>query len=809
VSNIARIVIGVGVTLLVIIVAGLVFLRFLVTKSYPVTAGSLTVRGLHSPVEVFRDEHGVPHLRAADEHDLMIGAGYVHAQDRLWQMDVMRRAGEGRLSEIMGEPTVRYDLLFRTINLRAVADSIQAHLHPETIRILEAYAEGVNDFIDDHKGKYPIEFDMLNYEPEHWTVAHSILAARLMAWDLNLAWWTDLTYGEIAETVAPEKFRELIPAWPDSVPPTVPLPAPAGIGRRLGSLHAMLEAGRSYRDFFGLGSLEAGSNAWVVDSSKSQSGKPLLANDPHIALPSPSRWYEIHLSAPGWNVAGVSIPGTPLVIIGHNDRVAWGLTNAMIDDADFFVERVDSAHPGRYLTPKGSLPLTLREETIYIKPADSLIATIRTTRHGPVINDVHPSHLHVVDSLRHRDPLVAMSWTGFEVSDEMFGFYQMDKAANRKEFEEGVKEITVPAQSVLYGDVDGNIAYWTAGRVPIRHGMPMLPQPGWTGEADWKGFVPFEQLPHRANPPEGFLACANQKIADEHYYLSTLWEPPSRIIRIRQLLQSAEKFSAVDFQQFQQDVSSPYAHEMVHLLMAAYDSASAPAPEIREALNYLRNWDDRFTQGDIATTLFNAYFTKLLHRIYEDEMGKEVFNDFVFFGAIAYRVTEQLLSADSSAWFDDITTPQRETRDEIIRQSLSDAVGELRSALGPEMKNWRWGSVHTVTFHHLFGSRPPLGKIFDIGPFPVSGGGTTVAKTEYRMTLPYATSVGPSMRQVVDLATPESSFLVITSGESGQPLNEHYDDQTSLWLNGGYLQVPTDWDVIERAKWNRLTLRPE
>jgi len=806
VSKIARVGIGVSVSLLVIIVAGFLFLRSLVTKSYPVTTGSLTLRGLHSPVEVFRDEYGVPHLRAADEHDLMLGAGYVHAQDRLWQMDVMRRAGEGRLSEVMGEATVQYDLLFRTLNLRAVADSIRAHLHPETERLLSAYAEGVNDFIDGQKGKYPIEFDMLNYAPGRWTVSHSILATRLIAWELNLAWWTDVTYGEIAAAVSPEKLREIIPAWPDSVPPTVPS------GKRLGSLHAMLEVGRSYRTFFGLGSLEAGSNAWVVDSSKSLSGKPLLANDPHLAMPAPSRWYEIHLSAPGWNVAGVSLPGTPLVIIGHNDRIAWGLTNAMLDEADFFVERIDSVHPERYVSGKSSLPFSVREETIAISPSDSLVATVRATRHGPIINDVHPSRLHRSDSLTHRDPPVAMAWTGFEVSDELYGFYRMNRAAGPKEFEEGLKELTVPGQSVLYADVDGNIAYWTTGRVPIRgvHATPMVPQPGWTGEADWKGFVPFDQLPHRANPPEGYLACANQKIADERTYLSTLWEPPSRIVRIRQLLHTAEKFSVADFQQFQQDVSSPYAHEMVRILMAAYDTSAAPSPEIAEALTYLRNWDDRFTQGDIATTVFNAYFVRLLHHLYEDEMGAEVFRDFVFFGAIPYRVTEQLLAADSSAWFDDVTTPEMvETRDDIIRTSLADAVAELRAALGPEMKNWRWGSVHTVTFHHLFGARAPLGKIFNIGPFPANGGGTTVLKTEYKMTLPYATSVGPSMRQVVDLAAPQSSFLVITSGESGQPLHEHYDDQTSLWLNGGYLQVTTDWGVIERSRWNRLTLRPE
>jgi penicillin amidase len=280
-------------------------------------------------------------------------------------------------------------------------------------------------------------------------------------------------------------------------------------------------------------------------------------------------------------------------------------------------------------------------------------------------------------------------------------------------------------------------------------------------------------------------------------------------MRIRQLLHSPEKFSATDFQQFQQDVVSLYARDIVSVLMKTYDSANVSEPKISNALNYLHNWDYRFTQGDIATTVFNAFFIKLLHNTYEDEMGGDIFSDFVFFGAIPYRVTGQLLAADSSSWFDNVTTNYVETQSDILRKSLTEAIDELRSTLGVEMKNWRWGSVHMVTFKHLFGSRQPLDKIFNIGPFPIGGGGTTVAKTEYRMMMPYSTSVGPSMRQVVDLASPRLAFMVITSGESGQPLQKHYDDQTSLWLNGGYIQVTTDWNQIEHEQWNRLQLLPE
>lgn len=808
-SKLAKIIVGTAVSLIIIILVGILFLRHLVTKSFPVTTGSLSIPGLHETVEVIRDNYGIPHIHANDEHDLMMATGFVQAQDRLWQMDIMRRAGGGRLSEVLGKPTIEYDMLFRTLNLTRVADSIAVHLHPETKLILEAFADGVNAYIDNNKGKYPVEFDMLNYEPEHWTVQHSLLVSRLMAWELNLAWWTDLTYGEIAEEVSPKKLQELFPSYPDSIVPIVSSPAS---GKHIGGIHALLDIGRSYRAQFGLGSLEAGSNAWAVDSSKSVSGKPLLANDPHLAMPSPSRWYEAHLSAPSWNVAGVMIPGAPVIIIGHNDRIAWGLTNAMIDDADFYDEMVDSSHSNMYRCEKLSLPFLSHEEKIYIKPSDSLIITVRETHHGPVINDVHPSLRHT-DSLQRASTPVAMRWTGLDISDEIYGFYLMDKASSYESFEKGVREITVPAQSIVYADVDNTIAYWTAGKIPIRgKGNPMLPLAGWTGESEWKGFLTFDQLPHAKNPPEGYLACANQKIADQSFpfYLSTLWEPPSRIIRIRQLLHSAEKFSSTDFEQFQQDITSPFARDVVqHLLNAYNDSTINKTPEISAALNYLHNWDFRYTQTDIASTIFNVFFNKLLHNTYEDEMGEDAFKDFVFFGAIPYRVTSQLLAADSSQWFDNVNTPQIETKNDILRKSLSDAVDELQSTIGPEMKMWQWGKIHTVTFKHLFGTHEPLDKVFNIGPFPIAGGETTIDKTEFAISLPYQTSVGPSMRQVVDLAVPQTSYLIITSGESGQAFNKHYDDQTSLWLNGGYIQLNTDWKLIERESWDHLELRPQ
>ena len=814
-STPVKIVIGLSATFCILLIALLFFLRNLVVKSFPVTNGTVTVNGIHDVVDVARDEYGVPHILANNEDDLMFAAGYVQAQDRLWQMDLGRRIGEGRLSEVFDTATVRTDKLFRTLGFPQLAETLYENLHPESRKILEDYAAGVNAFIDSHKGRYPIEFDMLNYEPEPWKPQHSLLLARLMAWELNFSWWEELTYAELQEKLSPEKFRELVPSWPDTIPTTIPSPSKkqAFLDRTAAEeLHGFMAEAREYRDRFGVGPFSGASNAWVVSGAKSMSGKPLLANDPHLKMSAPARWYEMHLSAPGWNVSGMSIPGIPLVVIGHNDSLAWGATNAMLDDADFYLDRIDSTHPGRYFYKAGSLPIRTRDEMILIGTNDSIEVTVRSTHHGPVINEVHPSREHNGFSRKSNPYLIALRWTGFEKSDEIYGFALMNKAANRGQFEEGTKEIAVPAQALVYADAAGNIGFRMAGRVPIRGKQnPMLPVQGWTGETEWQGYVPFDRLPQLWNPPGGFIVCANQKIAGNDYpfYLSNYWEPPSRMQRIDELLNSSEKFSADDFKRFQQDVLSPYCRSITKRIFGAYPADSTiPNGDVRNALEYLHNWDYRCTTNDIATTIFNVFFVKLLHNTYEDEMGHDVFNDFVFFSAIPYRVTQQLLAADSSAWFDNVGTSTVESKNDIIRRSLLDAVTELRQHPGGEMKTWQWGSIHEALFAHPFGKRKPLDRVFNVGPFPIAGSATTVNKGDFSLKDPYTLFSGPSMRQVVDLAKPDIAWTILPLGQSGQAFHNHYKDQTPLWMNGGYHAVSIERKEILSRKWEHLRLQP-
>jgi len=804
----AKAALGLGFILLIILVTVGLFLHNLVTKSWPQTSGKITVSGLQGAVEIYRDEYGVPHISAGDEHDLMYTVGYVHAQDRLWQMELARRAGEGRLSEILDTAGVEFDVLFRTLGLRYLADSLYEHLHPTSRRVLQDYAEGVNEFIRTHRGRYPIEFDMTDCEPEQWTPQHSLLLVRLLAWELSFSWWVDLTYGRIESLVSQEKFNELLPQQTDtrSRESALNISSPSG-----NQVQQFCETVKEYRRRFGSGGFSAGSNAWVIDGSKSASGKPLLANDPHLIITLPSHWYEVHMSAPGWNVYGVTVPGVPLVAIGHNDSLGWGFTNAMLDDADFYIEQEDSIKSDRYIYNNKSLPMRIRKEVIYIGRSDSIELNVRETHHGVIISDIHPrAHHPFTDEVRKKPP-VSLRWTGFDVSDEILGFYRMNRAARAGEFADGLKELAVPAQCAVYADVKGNIGWWMAGRVPNRGKKTgVLPLNGWTKDDEWSGYVPFEKLPKGWNPKEGYIAFANQEFGGGAfpYYLSTLWEPSHRYERIKELL-SQEKLSVQDFEQFQQDIMGPYEKFLVGEALSVFSDDVSEPPTVRSALVYLRSWNNRCGSDDIASSMVNTFFVRLVENIFMDEMGENLFYDFVYYPISPYRITEQLIKKEQSLWFDDVRTDTIETKSNIIRKSFLEALGELERRFGPEMKTWQWGKMHQVLYKHPFSVKKPLDRIFNVGPFPAGGSGQTINKGAFQLTDPYFVFAGPSMRQIVDLAEPAAARMVNNLGQSGQPLHPHYSDQTSLWLNGGYKTTTMDWKVIRKQNWDRLTLVPE
>ncbi|MEW6509704.1 MAG: penicillin acylase family protein [Bacteroidota bacterium] len=778
----ARVLTGTVGVLLALLLAAALFLRYQIRKSFPVDSGLLSVPGLDSAVTVSRDPYGVPVVDARNEHDLMFATGFVHAQDRLWQMDLVRHAGEGRLSELFGQSTVPFDRMFRIVGIRRTAEAIAATMSPASLERLQWYADGVNACIATAGGDLPVEFDLLGYRPEPWTPVHSILVGRLMAWELNLSWWTDITYGLVADKVGPLRALDLMPADPPEVPPAVP----AGEWRAYASLgRSYLHVARSYAERFGRASVMGGSNAWVIGRGRSSSGAVILANDTHLQLESPSRWYEIQMQMPGIRVRGMSIAGVPAVVCGRNGSLAWGVTNVMADDADFYAEQLDSTGGTSYAYGATWRPIRELREEISVLGDSAVPLTIRMTHHGPIISDVdYPLKRAQVPYV------VSMRWTGNEQDDQFGAITAINRATNWKEFIAGVHEFAVPGQNFVYGDSAGNIGYWCGAKIPLRAARSsLLPLPGWDPAAEWRGYVPFARLPHRFNPPEGFIAMANNKLVDDSYpyRISDLWEPSSRIERLNTVLgRTGDRFALQDFEWLQNDAYSYYAREIVPFIREAFADSGAGFPGSTRVFEYFNNWNFQFAKEDIATSILQMFLVRLVRNVYADEMGEDLLHDWVMLSNIPLRVTAKLLREGTSPWFDDVTTEAVETRDVIIRRSLREAMEELDHRFGSDTKLWRWGELHTVVLEHPFGKRRPLDRVFNIGPFPVNGASTALVSGEYNFNDPFKVTVGPSFRQIFDFAGDGPVRSVLPSGQSGQAFHLHYDDQVQLWLNGGY-----------------------
>jgi penicillin G amidase len=796
-------IIGIVATIVIVVLAGGAIGYLLVTRSFPKISGTVYVQGPLHEIKVYRDEYGVPHIRAQSEYDAFFAVGYTQAQDRLWQMDLMRRAGSGRLSEVLGESALKIDKMFRTLGLWKHAQKLSRFIDDDTRKALQAYADGVNQFILTHAGKYPIEFDMLQIEPEQWTVEHSLLVSRLMAWELNYSRWVDLLLAELVQRFGEERAKEIFPYWPEDAPCIIP---PELKGKLIAeNLRSVFDAEGEYRSLMGFRALESGSNAWAVAGKKSVTGKPILANDPHLLLMAPGRWYEIHISTPTFDVAGMSIPGVPFVVAGRNQRVAWGVTNAMMDDNDYYVEEVDSLqHPTRYKLNNEWRPITEVVDTIMVKGSLPVILSVYSTYRGPIVNKMEPT-------AQSASTLISMHWVGYEISNEAGAFYRMSKATNWQEFQDALKLFAVPAQNFVYADVDGNIGYRTGGRIPIRKTKgPTLPFPGWTDEYDWKGFVPFDQMPHVFNPPEGFIATANNKIIDDTYpyHISSHWESPWRSIRIHEALHEQEKYSMDDMQRLQFDLLSVQARDFLPYILHAYDSVAMRDPDVKTMLEYFQTWNFEMRKEDVSTTLFQATLTKMVYNAFHDKMGERLYGLYDTLASTPLSALSHLLKNPDSEWFDDWKTPERETRDDCIRKSVSDALNDLKTRLGGELKEWQWGRLHAVTFEHVFGANKLLSSLFNVGPFPIGGSHATVNVGQYFLAHPYESAVGPSMRQIFNLADVNDTRTILPPGQSGQVFSEHYKDQVMLWLYGGYKIRPMQIDLVESTCKNVLLLEP-
>jgi penicillin amidase len=834
--------------ILIIAIPAVLLLGFLfnklTTKSFYSNSGTVRVKGIKSDVKIYSGDYGVPHIIASSDEDMYFALGYMHAQDRLWQMDLSRRVAEGKLSEIFGSSTIKYDKLFRTIGINRFVYRWYKHISPKSKQILASYTDGVNEFIAKHFDELPVEFDLLNYKPVPWQPENSLMITRMMGWDLNLAWYSDYIMGEIVSKVGLEKASEIFPDSSIAIfrKPIILDSAQIDSLKKLDSLNEIsssniretLALGKdffrtyeSYREFFNINCTHMGSNSWVVSSSKSETGKPILANDPHLAFMAPSKWYEVHLKSKDIDVTGMSIAGVPGVAIGHNNIIAWGLTNLMNDDNDFFLLEKDSADANKYRFENQVHSLDSIKEKINVKDSNEIYFTVKNTLLGPVISNLDTrGFISENEHNLYENELLTFKWTGFENSDEVDAFYKINKAKNWEEFKSALKEFCVPAQNFIYADTSGNIGYKAAGKIPIRktENKNNYIYPSYS-DMEWTGFINFNELPEIYNPKQGYIATANTNPNDWlktenkiNYYISYIWEPSSRFNRINSVLKDGFKFNVGELKSLQASYQSPYAKEISEFITEAFKNYTDIDNETSQVLNMLKNWNGDMPANDPMGAIYNVFFINLLKNIYFDELGEDVFHDFIMIPNIPFRSTLLLLrnyKQDNPQWFDNVNTGRVETRNEIIRKSLFEAIDFLKKKFSSNDANlWHWGELHKVTFKHPLGVVPELAKSFNIGPFEVGGDQTTVNNSEYsfndaiRMGA-FDNSLGPSMRMIVDLADISHSFTVNTTGESGQPLHPDYADQTRLWLNNDYKTIITNELEMLKNDYSLLILKPE
>lgn len=833
---------------LVVTLSGLAYWE--VNRAFPDYDGEAELPGLEAQVSVLRDEHGIPQIYADDAADLFRAQGYVHAQDRFWEMDFRRHVTAGRLSELFGEDQVDTDTFLRTLGWRRVAERELPTLAPDTRRYLEAYAEGVNAYVGSRSlGELGLQYTLLDLQgvddvPERWTPVDSLAWLKAMAWDLRANVEDELTRSLMLENLPVERVEQLFPAYPydrhrpivadEDLPPAVTAAAttaavrpaaqdvlPAGAAEALGPVGAALDR---VPDLLGTGD-GIGSNSWVVAGSRTTTGMPLLANDPHLAPTGPSIWYQMGLhcrersAACPFDVAGFSFSGFPGIVIGHNDRIGWGFTNLGADVADLFLERVSGA---TYEVPGGSEALVTRTERIDVAGGDPVRVTIRETRHGPLVSDPGDAGEDFRDAgglATNRpgaapapgggDLAVALRWTALDPGRTADAVFALNSARGWDDFRAAAALFEVPAQNLVYADVDGHIGYQTPGRIPVRAGGAdgRWPAAGWTGVGDWTGTIPFEQLPSVLDPAEGFVVTANNPATGpaSPLFLTDDWSYGYRSERIRTRLGQAGPLDAAGMVAIQTDTWNGNAETLVPYLLQVQGLRGYDG----DGQRLLQDWDLTQPADSAPAAYFNAVWRALLRLTFHDDLPPGTRPDG---GDRWFEVVRGLLERPEDPFWDDTATAVVEGRDEMLRRAMLDARNDLTRRLAKSAEDWQWGRLHTLEVRdQTFGDSGigPVEAIFNRGPYETGGGSGIVQATGWKATEGYEVDWVPSMRMVLDLADLDASRWVDLTGVSGHPYHAHYGDQTETWRTGGMLPMRFDAASIEAAAEHTLTLVPQ
>ena len=765
------------VLIILMLIGGVFLIRNISNRAIPNYNEDVSLSGLSGSVEVYRDAYGVPHVYAENEIDLYRVTGYLQAQDRLWQMDLLRRVTTGRLSEIFGEDMIGADQLFRALRISDKSRRVIENTDPFIVKCLEAYSDGINQYIAENSDHLSFEFTVLGYLPEPWEVMHCFNLIGYMSWDLSNGWSTESLLYKIYQLVGKEKMAELIPDLDlhDAIFPDFML------DNKLELSGDLLSESNVIRDL----GLEVfyGSNNWVVDGKHSSTGKPIVCNDMHLGLDmAPGIWYQMHQVVPGkLHVTGVVLPGAPFVICGHNDSIAWGMTNVSTDAVDYYIETINPDDSTKYLLDGEWKDFTMVEEKILVKGADPVTRINRFTHRGPVVSSFRGI----------KDNVVSMRWLGNEFSNEMAACFRLNRSENLGDFREAVKAFVSVSQNIVYGDEAGNIGLFTCAGLAIREGNRSFFAPGDTSLYDWKGILPPELLPYEVNPEKGFLISANNRTTgpDYPYHISHWYSLPVRFNRIHELLSEKEVFSPEDMESIQGDQVSHWARKFMPVIDAALEPAKLEGPA-GAMYEVFKKWDGSMGADQAAPAIFEAFYLKLVETVFKDELGEELFPEFLGEGSLAQYAFYAMLEGQEISWADNVDTETAEGLGDMIVPAWELAADWLVELMGEDIDTWKWGDIHHISFVHALGSVNLLKKVFKLekGPFRVGGSYHTVSPYSYDRTDPFNSNHGASQRHIFPLGNWDDSRMIIPTGVSGIPASDYFCNQSGMYVNNQYME---------------------
>lgn len=766
------------------------------------------VAGLRARLDIVCDRDGVPHIRARNEADALFGLGYVHAQDRLWQLEYLRRVGRGRLAEVLGPPALAGDKFFRTLSVAQSAAGTWAR-YPEGARpLVLAYVAGINAAMErQRRHGLPPEFSILGFEPEPWHAEDVMVLAKVLGWSVDANWDQELLRGQLTQKFGAERAAQLMPPYPADGPVILPRNAGsyAGAPQSLisrphldgGLLTELAALSLHVRERSGFGGSGIGSNNQVLSAARTTTGKPILAADPHLPSQIPSIFYRAHLTGGKLDAIGATVAGLPGVLMGHNGRIAWGWTNANADVQDLYVERILDGRDAEYNGARE--PLAVREERIHVKGAADAVITVRSTRHGPLVSDlINPA-----------GPALALRWAALDTDDDVgiAAYLEANRAGDWKSFTDAFRRNKSHPQNQVYADVDGNIAYLLAGAIPLRAaGDGTAPVPGWTSAFEWKGYIPLDELPMSFNPAQGYLTSSNNKIAPDSYpyVLSSSYAAPYRAARVRELVAAGGRFSPRDLESIQSDVLAVHARELLPLLLSLTPSGNAE----RQALELLLRWDLRVTAGSAAAAVFEAWYIQLAESVFADEVGEALWGTY---SEELHMVSTALALAIRSepGWCDDTRTPGRESCADIASSALSLAMARMSQAQGtPDLNAWQWSNVHrTIFFHRPFDDDPELARLFNRS-IPNGGDKHTVNVASSPRWNDYNQRHLALYRQIIDFNDLSNSRWMAAPGQSGVLYDRHYDDLMEEWRRVEYSPMLFTRKAIDDQAAERIELRP-